>query len=50
MKASQRRWKLNIMLVPFGICMNKIGKLNGDVMEASFVAFFAGSINFWYSS
>ena len=50
MKASQRRWKLNIMLVPFGICMNKIGKLNGDVMEASFVAFFAGSLNFWYSS
>ena len=34
------------MLVPFGICMNKIGKVNGDVMEASFVA----GINFWYSS
>ena len=38
------------MLVPFGICMNKIGKVNGDVMEASFVAFFVGGINFWSSS
>lgn len=31
MKASQRRWQVPAILVPFGVCMNKIGELDGDL-------------------
>lgn len=44
LKASQRRW--SVPGAPFGVCMNKIGKLNGDDV----MAFFDGGTSFWNSS